>query len=217
MKYNWYAIKLVIICVIIFIIQVLFEPTIEQRKMGAENPLTNNFALVSATVLTNPWTIITSIFLHGSVEHLFYNMFALGLFGSILELIIGGKKFLILFFVSGIISSAGSVLFYIASIGASGAIFGVLGSLGALRPKMTVYIGFVPMPMALAVVLWAMGDLIGLFAPTEIAHAAHLFGLAFGLIAGFYLRKQYKEVQSKRKEPEIDNKEFREWENEWMI
>lgn len=216
MKFKWYAIKLVIICVIIFIIQILFEPTIEQREMGAENPLTDNFALVSATVLIAPWTIITSIFLHGSVEHLFYNMFALGLFGSVLEKIIGGKKFLILFFVSGIISSVGSVLFYIASIGASGAIFGVLGSLGILRPKMTVFIGFIPMPMAVAVALWAIGDLIGLFAPTEIAHAAHLFGLAFGLIAGFYLRKQYKEVQSKRKEPEIDNEEFRRWEDGWM-
>lgn len=204
MKYNWFALKLVIICVIVFIFQIIYPQITEQ------------FALVSAIVITNPWTIITSIFLHGSFQHLFYNMFALGLFGSVLEKIIGGKKFLILFFVSGIIAGIGSVLFYTASIGASGAIFGVLGTLGVLRPKMTVYVGYVPMPMAFAVVLWAIGDLVGLFAPTEVAHAAHLFGLAFGLILGFILRKQYKEVQTKRKEHKIDEEEFEEWEDEWM-
>ena len=204
MKYKWFAFQLVIICVVVFIFQIIYEP------------LTDQFALVSAVVITNPWTIVTSIFLHGSFEHLFYNMFALGLFGSVLEKIIGGKKFLILFFVSGVIAGMGSVLFYNASIGASGAIFGVLGALGVLRPKMRVYISYVPMPMAFAVVLWAMGDLVGLFAPTEVAHAAYLFGLAFGLILGFYLRKQYKEVRVKRRETKIDEEEFEEWEDEWM-
>jgi membrane associated rhomboid family serine protease len=205
MKYNWFAIQLVIVCVIVFIFQIIYEP------------LTDQFALVSAVVLANPWTIVTSIFLHGSFEHLFYNMFALGLFGSVLERIIGGKKFLILFFVSGVIAGMGSVLFYTASIGASGAIFGIIGTLGILRPGMRVYMGYgVPMPMAIAVVLWAIGDLVGLFAPSEVANAAHLFGLAFGLILGFYLRKQYKETQIKRKEPKIDEEEFEEWEDEWM-
>jgi len=204
MKYNWFAIQLVIICVVVFIFQNIYLQ------------ITDQFALVSAFVLTNPWTLVTSIFLHGSFEHLFYNMFALGLFGSVLEKIIGGKKFLILFFVSGVIAGMGSVLFYTASIGASGAIFGILGTLGVLRPRMTVYVGYVPMPMAFAVVLWAMGDLLGLFAPTEVAHAAHLFGLAFGLILGFILRKQYKEIQAKRKEPKINEEEFEEWEDEWM-
>jgi len=204
MKYNWFAIKLVIICVIVFILQIIYPQ------------ITNQFALVSINVLSNPWTTVTSIFLHGNFQHLFYNMFALGLFGSVLEKIIGGKKFLILFFVSGIISSIGSILFYTASIGASGAIFGVLGTLAVLRPRMTVYVSYVPMPMALAVALWSIGDLVGLFAPTEVAHAAHLFGLAFGLISGFILRKQFKEVQSKRKEARIDEEEFGEWEDKWM-
>ena len=204
MKYRWFAIQLVVACVIVFIFQNIYDG------------LTDEYALVSATVLAKPWTLITSIFLHGSFEHLFYNMFALALFGSILEKIIGGKKFLILFFVSGIISGIGSVFFYTASIGASGAIFGVMGTLAALRPRMTIYVSFVPMPMAVAVLLWAAGDLIGIFAPDEVAHAAHLFGLAFGIIVGLLLREKHKENKVRRRPIDISEEEFEEWEDRWM-
>lgn len=204
MKYRWFAIQLVVVCVIVFIFQLIYPQ------------ITDEFALVSATVLTKPWTLITSIFLHGSFEHLFYNMFALALFGSILEKVIGGKKFLIIFFVSGIISGIGSVFFYTASIGASGAIYGLLGTLAALRPTMGVLVGFVPMPMAMAILLWTAGDLIGLFAPDQVAHAAHLSGLAFGLIIGLSLREKHKETHEKRKEPEISEEELEEWEDRWM-
>jgi hypothetical protein len=219
MKYNWYAIKLVIICVIIFIFQILYEPTIEEREIGITNPLTDEYALVSSEFLSRPWTIITYIFLHGGIEHLFYNMFALALFGSILEKVIGGKKFLITFFISGIIAGLGSVLFYEASIGASGAIYGIFGALAILRPRMTVYMSFVPMPMIVAVFLWAAGDLLGFFYPSEnIAYSAHLFGLAFGLIYGFYLKKDYGETaKPKRKSIDIGEKEFRDWEDRWLI
>jgi membrane associated rhomboid family serine protease len=204
MKYRWFAIQLVIVCVIVFIFQNIYPQ------------ITDEFALVSATVLAEPWTLITSIFLHGSFEHLFYNMFALALFGSILEKVIGGKRFLIIFFVSGVISGIGSVFFYTASIGASGAIFGVMGALAALRPRMTIYVGFVPMPMAVAVVLWAAGDLIGIFAPDEVAHAAHLFGLAFGLIVGFFLREKHRVAGKKRNNLDISEEEFEDWEDRWM-
>lgn len=205
MRYRWFAIQLVIICVIVFILQ-----------LASNNVLTDEFALKSATVLSEPWTLITSIFLHGSVEHLLYNMIALALFGSILEKIIGGKKFLILFFVSGIISGIGSVFFYTASIGASGAIFGVMGALAAMRPMMTIYVSFVPMPMAVAVLLWAAGDFFGLFAPDEVAHAAHLSGLVFGLIVGFSWREKHKETHVKQREPDISEEDLEEWEDRWM-
>jgi len=197
MKYKWYTVKLVIICIIIYILQFLIPN------------LTDEFALVSSEVFYKPWTIVTSIFLHSVYypPHLIYNMLALGLFGFVLERIIGGKNFLILFFASGIVSSFGSILFYTASIGASGAIFGVMGALAALRPRMTIFLGYVPMPMALAVVLWAIGNFVGLFSPDEIAYVVHLFGLGFGLIAGFYLRKWYGEKRMKRKKYKISEEE----------
>jgi membrane associated rhomboid family serine protease len=206
MRFNWFAIILVIICVVVFIFQ------------NIDTQITDQYALVSAAVFSAPWTLITSMFLHGSFEHLFYNMFALALFGTILERVIGGKKFLLLYFVAGIISGLGTLPFYEASIGASGAIFGVLGALGVLRPRMTVYISYIPMPMAAAVILWAVGDIIGFFAPSGVANAAHLFGVVFGLIVGFYLKDKYGErVRPRRKSRiNIDEEEFEEWEDRWM-
>lgn len=205
MKYNWYALKLVAICIIVFIIQNIYAS------------LTDQFSLESSSFLSRPWTIITYIFLHGSFEHLFYNMIALGLFGSILENIIGGKKFLLIFFISGIIAGIGSLIFYSSSIGASGAIYGILGVLAVLRPKMAVYVEFIPLPMALAVIFWAAGDLLGLFYPSDlIGHGAHLFGLIFGLIYGMYLRKEFGERKVKEHKEEINDEEIRNWEKKYM-
>jgi len=203
---KWYSLKLLIICIIIFIFQNIFEN------------LTNEFSLNSSYFLFKPWTIVTYIFLHGSFQHLFYNMLALGLFGSILEKIIGSKKFLIVFFVSGIFAGIGSLIFYSSSIGASGAIYGILGVLAVLRPRMIVYFSFIPLPLALAVTFWAIGDLIGLFLPTDlIAYAAHLFGLIFGLLYGLKLRKKYGETIFRKKKEEINDKEFKIWEEKYML
>ena len=206
MRFNWFAILLVIICVVVFFIQI------------EDEGFTEEFLLKSSDAFSRPWILVTSMFLHGSFEHLFYNMFALALFGTILERIIGSKKFLILYFVSGVIAGLGTIPFYEASLGASGAIMGILGTLGMLRPRMTVYISYIPMPMAAAVVLWAVGDIIGFFAPSGIANAAHLFGLAVGLIIGLYLKNKYGErVRRRRKiENDIDEEEFEEWEDKWM-
>ena len=204
MKYNWFALKLVIICVVVWIAQNIFD-------------ITDEFALVSADVLSRPWTIITHIFLHGSFQHLFFNMFALAMFGSILEKIIGGKKFLLVFFASGAFASLGTIFFYNASIGASGAIYGIFGVLAVIRPKMPVFAGmFVPMPMIVAVSLWAAGDLLGVFAPSEtIAYASHLFGLFFGILYGFYIRGKYRE-ERREIENRISERQFRNWEDEWV-
>ncbi|MBU4124464.1 MAG: rhomboid family intramembrane serine protease, partial [Nanoarchaeota archaeon] len=151
------------------------------------------------------WTLITHMFLHGSFEHLFYNMFALGLFGLILEKVIGSKKFIILYFVSGLIAALGSIMFYSASLGASGAIFGILGCLTVLRPRMTVYVSYIPLPMIIAAAVWIGGDLIGMVAPDRVAHAAHLFGMFFGIAVGLYYRKQLGE--------NLFRKHFNLWEN----
>jgi len=204
-KYKWYAFKLIAVCVIAFAIQIFYED------------LTDQFSLGSSEFFSRPWTIVTYIFLHGSFQHLFYNMLALGMFGSVLEKIIGGKRFLITFFVSGIIAGIGSIIFYTYSIGASGAIYGIMGALAVLRPRMTVFIGFAAMPMSLAVIFWAAGDLLGLFSPTSlIAHAAHLFGLVFGLVYGIYLRKDYGEVHAEKPKREMSNEEIGEWEKKYM-
>jgi membrane associated rhomboid family serine protease len=205
MKYKWYAVKIAIICVVVWILQ-QFIPS-----------LTDDFALVSSEVFSKPWTLITYIFLHGGFDHLFFNMFALVLFGSLLERVIGERKFLITFIVSGIIAGIGSVIFYSSSIGASGAIYGIIGTLVILRPTAPVFVGFmVPLPMIVAVIVWTAGDLIGIFTPSgNIAYAAHLFGLAFGLTCGIYLMKNYGEHPF-RKKSEISEEEFEKWEDRYV-
>jgi len=196
---------LVAICIIVFILQLLIPQ------------LTENFALYSSQVLQKPWQLLTSMFLHGSFEHLFYNMFALALFGSILEKIIGYKKFLLVYFISGIIAGIGSVFFYEAALGASGAIFGILGCLTILRPYMRVYVGYIPMPMFFAAIVWATVDLIGMFAPSGIANAAHLFGLGCGLIIGIMLKNKFGEYYEKTKhEDKLPEHVMREWEDKYL-
>jgi uncharacterized protein len=186
MKNRYYALKIAGICVFLFILQNII-PFIN-----------NNFILVSARVLQEPWMLITSIFLHGDIVHLLNNMFALALFGSILEHIIGSKKLLQLYFIGGVVASVSAVFMYNAALGASGAIFSLLGALVALRPTMTVWVSYFPMPMFLAGIVWAVIDLFRLFLPTGIASLAHLSGLAFGLAFGFYFRNNFKEDKSNK-------------------
>jgi membrane associated rhomboid family serine protease len=156
------------------------------------------------------------MFLHGGIDHILFNMIALALFGFILERIIGSKRFLIVYFISGIIAGVVSTFFYTASIGASGAIFGVMGALGVLRPRMVVYVSYVPMPMALAVVVWIILNFGGLLFPGEVAYAAHIGGLASGLIYGFYLRKDFKENYAKKRSEHMSDKEIYNWENRYI-
>ncbi len=205
MKMGYVSIKIAIVCIIFFVLQLLF-PQINEE-----------FALVSSDFFSKPWTIITYMFLHSTyyIPHLLYNMLALVLFGPILEKIIGSKRFLISYFLSGVIAGFGSIIFYEATIGASGAIFGILGTLAILKPRMMVFIGYFPMPMSLAVFFWALGNFAGLFSPDNVAYASHLFGLFFGLIYGFYLKKDFGEIRYKRSY-EISEEEFEKWENSYL-
>ncbi|MBS3141009.1 rhomboid family intramembrane serine protease [Candidatus Woesearchaeota archaeon] len=179
MENRNYVFWLIGICVIIFILQ-SFIPYIN-----------DNFTLVSSRVLNEPWMLITSMFLHGDLVHLLNNMLALFIFGMILENSIGSKRFLIVYFVSGVFAGLIASFFYNAALGASGAIFGVLGTLVMLKPKMVVYVYFMPLPMYLAGILWALIDISRFFFPTGIASAAHLAGLFIGLGFGYYFKKKF--------------------------
>ena len=179
MENRNYVFWLIGICVIIFILQ-SFIPYIN-----------DNFTLVSSRVLNEPWMLITSMFLHGDLVHLLNNMLALFIFGMILENSIGSKRFLIVYFVSGVFAGLIASFFYNAALGASGAIFGVLGTLVMLKPKMVVYVYFMPLPMYLAGILWALIDISRFFFPTGIAGAAHLAGLFIGLGFGYYFKKKF--------------------------
>ncbi|MEK6934741.1 MAG: rhomboid family intramembrane serine protease [Nanoarchaeota archaeon] len=200
--YNYWALKLTGILVLIFIVQLMFDG------------FTELFVLDSSRVLVRPWTMITSVFLHGGLTHIMFNGFALALFGSITENIIGSKRFLWLFLIGGIIANIPGVFFYNSSLGASGAIFSVLGVLILLRPTMTVWLNFMPVPMWLAGIIWAIQDILGIFIPDGVGNFAHLGGLAFGLIYGHSLRRAFLTRRSKKHGDRIlTDEEIEDWEN----
>ncbi|MEM2180891.1 MAG: rhomboid family intramembrane serine protease [Nitrososphaeria archaeon] len=150
--------------------------------------------------LEMPWTFITSIFLHADFEHLLFNMIALFFFGLGLENMVGRKLFAIIFILSGIIGNIGYLiadpLSLIPGVGASGAIYGIVGTLVVLTPFRRVFLyGFLPIPLILLVILWTLIDFAGLFSPSTIAHSAHLAGLIIGILFGIYLRRYLVKIE----------------------
>ena len=152
------------------------------------------FSFIPKYAFSKPWTFFTSIFLHKDFSHLLYNMLALFFFGLYLERLVNKKTYLIIFFVSGFF---GNLLFLfttynpsIPAVGASGAIYGIIGSLAALRPYAIVYVYFTPMPLIALAVIWAILSFVGIFIPSSIAHAAHLSGLLVGYFIGYMLKKR---------------------------
>ncbi|PIN89751.1 hypothetical protein COU60_02990 [Candidatus Pacearchaeota archaeon CG10_big_fil_rev_8_21_14_0_10_34_76] len=208
MSFRFYAFKLSGIMALVFVAQLLI-------------PGFTDIFVLNTKAWVEVWRFVASIFLHGGVGHLLYNLFALMLFGSVLEALIGGKRFIFVFFVTGIIANLISVNFYSSSLGASGAIFGVIGALIFVRPLQVVWAFSLPMPIFVAGILWAIGDIIGavgFFAGNPIdntGNIAHLSGMGFGLLLGIFYRRKF----GKRKRNErfkLDEKTARDWENNWM-
>ena len=149
--------------------------------------------LQPAGFLSRPWTILTSMFVHGGFWHIFANMLTLYFFGSSLSRLVGNTKFLIVYFAGGIL---GGILFILlaspfsVAVGASGAVFALAGALVVMRPKLPVIIFPIPAPIPLWVAVIG-GFLILSFLP-HIAWQAHLGGLVLGLIAGYIFRKRVR-------------------------
>jgi len=160
-------------------------------------------ALKPATILSGSaiWTFITSMFMHANFTHLLVNMFSLMFIGSFVEKLVGKKRFLWIYFATGIfagiffvgVAAITQTDLNIYAVGASGAIFGLGGLLAVLTPRLPVLVFFIlPLPMWLAMIfligiLWVLSLGIGL----PIGNVAHLGGLLLGVGYGFYLKKKY--------------------------
>lgn len=206
MKFRFYAFKLSGIMILVFLAQVLISGFTE-------------FFVLNSKAWWEIWRFVSSIFLHGGMVHLIYNLFALALFGSILEKFIGSRRFLIVFFVSGILANLISVNFYDSSLGASGAIFGVIGALILVRPMLVVWAFGMPMPIFIAGILWGIGDVLGTIGflvgnPIDnTGNIAHLSGMFFGLIFGMMYRKRRRKRKDRMV---IDERTVRDWERDYM-
>jgi membrane associated rhomboid family serine protease len=125
----------------------------------------SNVALTPALVMSGQkvWTFLTSMFMHGSFFHIFANMFSLFFIGNFLERIVGRKRFFWIYFISGLIGGAffvgASMIFGgmdVPAVGASGAIFGLLGVLAILVPWSKVYLIVGPLLLILAEVILSL-------------------------------------------------------------
>ncbi len=171
----------------------------------------DSIAIKPANILQGKyiWTFLTSMFMHGGIWHLFVNMLSLFFVGSLLQKILGAKRYLKFYLLSGLFAGLLFVLmslvwmsdFNAYAVGASGALFGLIGLLVLLTPNLPVYLMFIPIPIkmkyagpGMLIVLWLISQAPLLFGGEQISigHTAHLGGFVAGLAYGIYLRNKYK-------------------------
>jgi membrane associated rhomboid family serine protease len=147
--------------------------------------LTFSLALIPAAVLARPWSPFTYMFLHGDLGHLFFNMLGLYFAGPPVELRLGGRRFLGLYFSAGLFGALLSIMTPNAAIvGASGAIFGVFFAFARYWPHQQVLIwGIFPIEARVLVIVMTVVSLFfGFQGGGSVAHFAHLGGFVGGWI-----------------------------------
>ncbi len=173
---------------------------IAQLSLDKQYSLTNILALWPVgTELFKPYQIATHMFAHAAYDgfgrivfyHILFNMFALWMFGRILENVWGPKRFLLFYFICGIGAAAAHLLIQYLNggiapvVGASGAIMGVFAAFAYLFPNTEMYFLFSPFPIKAKwmVIGLAAFDLFGgISGGDNIAHFAHLGGALTGFI-----------------------------------
>lgn len=189
--------NLVIVNALVFFAQWIFKdnPSVRIEDMFALHDVRSE--------LFRPHQLITYMFLHGGVDHIFFNMFALWMFGSILENLWGAKRFLIFYMACGIgagilhlvtlylelkpdINPSDAAQINVATLGASGAIMGCLAAFGYLFPNSLIYLYFfIPIKAKWFVIFYGAMELwlaVRNSAGDNVAHWAHLGGALVGLI-----------------------------------
>jgi membrane associated rhomboid family serine protease len=158
------------------------------------------FALQPLGPYFEPWQLLTYAFLHGSVAHIFFNMFAVFMFGSELERFAGTRRYVVLYLAS-VLGAAGVQLATTAqsglqesTIGASGGVFGLLLAFALYFPQQRLVVFPVPIPLPawLFVTLYGLLELVLGVTGTEagVAHFAHLGGMLGGALVLLWWRLQ---------------------------
>lgn len=181
--------------VVLFALQLWLDPWLDMRfalwpPASAQYPGMPGFEV---------WQLVTYAFLHGGLTHLFFNMFALYMFGGEVERLLGTRRFVTYYFVC-VIGAALAQLFVMSqsagppvpTVGASGGVFGLLLAFGMAFPQRRILLLFPPIPMP----AWAFVTLYGLLelylgvtgTDQGVAHFAHLGGM----VAGFVLLLRWR-------------------------
>lgn len=181
--------------VFIFLFEVLFigvlsfhgQPLLVYfEKYFALQPIFNN-----GESFFFPWQLVSYQFMHAGISHIFFNMLALWMFGAELETLWGSRRFLIFYLLCGIGAGFFQLLTPLLpgmaaapTVGASGAVFGVLLAFGLTFPDRPIIMFpfFFPIPAKIFVIMYAAIDLISGLIDTNsgVAHFAHLGGAFFG-------------------------------------
>lgn len=216
---NW-VMRLILINVVVYLLQGIFikgipvEIPFGNRIFESNVPeLTYWFGLTPALVTGKYyiWQIFTYMFLHGGFFHIFLNMYALMLFGMPVEQLWGSRKFLFYYLFTG--TGAGLTIFiinyfiggvspFVPTIGASGAVFGLLLAFGLLFPDVELLIFFfIPMKAKYLVVLYGGLEIMALLSSggdSNVSHVGHLGGLLFGGIFFLVMKRRGIEFRAKK-------------------
>jgi membrane associated rhomboid family serine protease len=177
---------------------------------------TDLLEFIPVDVLTHPWTLVTYMFLHAGLSHIFFNMLGLYFFGPRVEQRMGSERFIVLYLISGI---AGALLSFVLAprypiIGASGAVLGVLMAFARFWPRERLLIwGIVPIEARWLVLIYAALDLWSGFGGIRsgVANFAHLGGFAGALLYLLYLEQRQgakrfkKQATAKVPDPALGN------------
>lgn len=166
------------------------------------NPLMSRwFALNPISFIWKPWQLVTYMFMHGGFGHLFFNMYTLFIFGSVLENVWGTKKFLTFYFVTGIGAALVNIgVQYLTgsfalTVGASGAIYGILMGYAMLYPDSMLTLVLPPVSMKakwFVLIFAGIELLLGISnnPADNVAHFAHLGGLIFAFLLLMFWKKR---------------------------
>ncbi len=182
---------LLIANVAVFALQVLAQ------QMGRGGEIEGIFGLQPSLVIHGPfvWQLVTYMFLHstGWLSHLLLNMLMLWMFGTEVERVWGTREFIKYYFLCGIGGGITTCLVFPDSttIGASGAIFGVMLAYGLLYPNRQIFFWFIFPMRAISFVILCIGiELFSLLSLQDgVAHFAHLGGMLFGYL---YLKRVWR-------------------------
>ena len=186
-----WVLRLIIANVGVYFLQTTLPPGIEQV-----------LELRTIGLLYRPWTLVTYMFLHANLSHIFWNMLGLYFFGPILEARLGGPRFLRLFLISGAVGGLFWLIFtalpvggFGALVGASGGVFGVQLGFAYFWPRQPIYIwGIVPIEARwLVVIMTGISLFSGITgAGGGVAHFAHLGGFLGGFLYLKWLESRHQ-------------------------
>lgn len=163
-------------------------------KMGAiPYEITHFRTIASFPRISPPLALLTSMFLHGGLLHLFGNMLYLWIFGNNIEDFLGPIRFVLFYFLSGLGASLTHIIFnpnsQVPMIGASGAIAGVLGAYLILYPRARVltlvflffFIRIIPIPAIIVLGFWLLVQVLNIGLGGGVAWFAHIGGFLIGI------------------------------------